>query len=35
MGKTRNMKKIILGVIHLLEEIVHIWHFHIYKQWRI
>lgn len=29
------IKKIIFGCIYILEDIVHIWHFHINKQWRL
>lgn len=29
------LKKIILTGIYFIEWIVHIWHFHIHKQWRL
>lgn len=29
------IKKIIFVCIYILEDIVHIWHFHIIKQWRL
>lgn len=28
------IKKIVFGCIYLAEDIVHVWHFHIHKQWR-
>ena len=28
------VKKIMFGCIYLLEDIIHVWHFHIHKQWR-
>lgn len=29
------MKKLILVFVHMLENIVHVWHFHVRKQWRL
>lgn len=28
------LKKIVFGCIYLLEDMIHVWHFHINKQWR-
>lgn len=28
------IKKMVFGCIYLMEDIVHVWHFHIHKQWR-
>ena len=28
------LRAIVFFFIHLLENIIHIWHFHIHKQWR-
>ncbi len=28
------VKKIVFGCIYLVEDILHVWRFHIHKQWR-
>lgn len=28
------IKKVLFFCIYLMEDIVHLWHFHIHKQWR-